>query len=385
MELIVIEAHWYAPVVANNGEAFRGIIWPVLPIVVFMVACALICISEWRVWRADRTAPCDRLAPEKYERTDLPPYPVDLISELNVPHGVLDQAGIPYNAPFAGNPACYQPTTIAQYALARWNAYLRTGEVEHMQAFMSQANWFVEHEVRFEDSVSGWPLTQDIPAFYASGPWLSGLTQGNALSVLVRAYQLTGNDDFLAVARRAIRTFERDIADGGVAVTIGEGGIFFEEVAVYPAAHILNGFLFGLFGLYDYISVIPDERIASLIERSLTTLHSLIDAFDLGYWSRYDLLKRHHATHFYHDLHIVQIKALVRYSGCKHCAAKAAQWEQYQRSRSCRLKYFIASRIARYRRGCKRLFSGRATAKPGTSLLTQRMIGTEVFTTNVEK
>src|SRR5438552_157577 len=81
-------------------------------------------------------------------------------------------------------------------------------------------------------------------------PWLSALTQGNCVSVLVRAYQLTDEEIFLKVARRAIRSFELDIQNGGVSVFVGDDGIFFEEVAVSPAAHILNGYILALFGLY---------------------------------------------------------------------------------------------------------------------------------------
>ncbi len=272
---------------------------------------------------------------------------------LGLPLGTLDEAGVPYNRATKDYPAAYQPTTIAQYALASWNTFLTTGDEKHKQAFMIQARWFVDHESRLSHDSGGWSIPFAVPAYNASAPWLSAMTQGEAISVLVRAYLLTGEDVFLQVARRAIRTFELDIRDGGVSTSIGEG-VFFEEVAVYPAAHILNGYLFALFGLYDYVALTSDAQIAKLIERSLVTLHAIIDQFDVGYWSRYELVFGHMASLFYHSLHVLQLEALVRYSGCMHCAALARRWAGYQQSRICRMRYFIASRFPRYFRALER-------------------------------
>ena len=180
----------------------------------------------------------------------------------------------------------------------------------------------------------------------------------------MRAYRLTGEAIFLQVARRAIHTFELDILDGGVSSLIGNDGIFFEEVAVYPAAHILNGYIFALFGLYDYIRITDNQTITLLIQKSLSTFHTLIDEFDIGYWSRYDLLFKHLAPQFYHKLHILMLEALSKYSGCEHCSALAARWAEYQKKLTYRLHYLIASFTARYCRGLRRvLFHHKSVAE----------------------
>ncbi len=201
----------------------------------------------------------------------------------------------------------------------------------------------------------GWPLPFPCQDFYASKPWLSALTQGEGVAVLVRAYRVTGEDSFLQVARRAVRTFEMDIRDGGVCATIGENGIFFEEVAVYPAAHILNGYILGLFGLYDFVDLTNDSHVAELIQRSLDTLHTIIEDFDLGYGSRYDLLLQRPTSRFYHALHVILLEALAQYSGCDYWAGVAAQWASYQRGIKPLINHLM-SRVARYRRGLKLMF-----------------------------
>lgn len=323
-----------------------GSIWRKLPLISFIV-------SEWQYWYAERTRPCDSLAPMPKDASGLPPYPIDMQSRLlSLPDGFLDEAGVPYNCATSRYPAGYHPTTIAQFALAQWNAYLSTGDEKHRKSFMIQANWLVAHESRMHDDTGGWPFTFSVPTWYCvKVPWLCALTQGNGIAVLIRAYRLTGKEVFLQVARRAVRTFELDIRDGGVKTSIGDDGVFFEECASYPASHILNGYISSLFGLYDYIAITGDAYIAALIQRSLATLHTLIDQFDTGYWSRYDLLHKFLAPRFYHNKHSLLLEALARYSNCEHCVALAARWRGYQHSLRCRLCYFLVRRFTRYRRG----------------------------------
>src|SRR5579859_4369629 len=95
--------------------------WRTLPVVNFFV-------SEWQAWREEQTKPGYRLASIPSDASKLFPYPIDMWPLLALPHGTLDETGVPYNAPTRVYPAAYHPTTIAQYALAQWNAYLATGD-----------------------------------------------------------------------------------------------------------------------------------------------------------------------------------------------------------------------------------------------------------------
>ena len=212
---------------------------------------------------------------------ELIPYPVDMSSFLTLPHVTLNASEVPNQA----SPTVCSPIAIAQYALAHWNEYLATRDEQHCVLFLTQARWFVEYEVRIGEDSGGWPLSLPHSDVHTRGTWLSALAQGSALSVLLRAYQLTREEAFLEVAHRAVRTFERDILDGGVAAPVGEDGVFFEEVAVYPAAHTLNGFIFALFGLYDYVASDRCSQVGELMKRGLATMHRLLAEFDLGFWT----------------------------------------------------------------------------------------------------
>jgi glycosyltransferase involved in cell wall biosynthesis len=273
-------------------------------------------------------------------------YPVDVASLLQdikgTPGAGRERSGM--------YPVECHPTVVAQHALIHWNRYVTNAAESHVQEFLVGANWLIENEQRIGEDAGGWPLSSPRPAIPTRSPWLSATAQGTAISVLLRAYQLTQKESFLECAQRAVRTFERDILDGGVSAPIGKEGIFFEEEAVYPAAHSLSGFIFGVLGLYDYAAITGDVEVEKLILRSLATMHSLIAEFDMGFWTRFDLLHRDLVTPVQLALQIELLEALARLSGCNHCRKLIARWRQYQHQLGSRLRYQLAGYCRRYSR-----------------------------------
>jgi glycosyltransferase involved in cell wall biosynthesis len=163
--------------------------------------------------------------------------------------------------------------------------------------------------------------------------------------VLIRAYQLTGQEIFRQAAWRAVCTFEHDILDGGISTPVGEDGLFFEEIGAYPATHTLSGCILGLFGLYDYLTITGDRKLDSLIVRGLTGLYNLVDAFDTGRWTYTDLLHKHLASRSQHAFHILLLEALAGYPNCELYAKLAARWATYP----YRWRYQIRNDLRLYR------------------------------------
>lgn len=273
--------------------------------------------------------------------SELLAYPVDLSHFLSLAQITLDARGIACNE----NPLEYHPTTIAQYALLKWNEYCESHAEGQREAFLKQARWLVEHEANIGEGAGGWPIAFP-PEYKAS--CLSSLTQGVAISVLLRAYQLTLEEVFWELARRAVRVCEQDILDGGVSTPVGSEGIFFEEVAVYPATHTLIGCIFAILGLYEYLLLTDDAQLRGLLARSHTTLHELLNEFDAGFWTYTDLLQRRLASPSQLALQVALLEALARYSDCTHCASCASSWKGRQRRWGSRLRYRISSQLASY-------------------------------------
>jgi glycosyltransferase involved in cell wall biosynthesis len=235
------------------------------------------------------------------------------------------------------------PRAIVRYALVLWNQYVTANDAKSLNDFMAQVHWLVQRKRDIGERASGWPIYQSRPEYHTRGPWLSAVVQGCGLSILVRAYQVTHDLVLPNIIDRVAQTFNKDILDGGVRSPVGDEGTFFEEVAVYPASHILTGFIFALFGLYDYIALTNNAHFKQLLVRSHATMHQLLDEFDCGFWTYPDLITNRLASLSELTLQSMLLETLAFYSGCDCCSLFAQRWRKYRGSIISRLYHYIAS------------------------------------------
>ena len=80
------------------------------------------------------------------------------------------------------------------------------------------------------------------------------MSQGEGASLLLRIYLETGDKKYLESASKAIRFMLTDCKDNGAACY--NNGLCLLEYTHRPV--ILNGWIFALFGLYDYIILLQD-------------------------------------------------------------------------------------------------------------------------------
>jgi glycosyltransferase involved in cell wall biosynthesis len=302
-------------------------------------------------------------------------YPLDLSALLRgVSH--TEAAGVSCRYPGVLASPGEHPVLQAQRALAHWNRWLARGEDLQRAAFLERAHWLLAHEMPLANGAGVWPIQRALPAYHAPRPWLSALAQSCAISVLLRAWQLSGDALFLLAAHRAVRPFELDILDQGVCACLSAECTVFEEVAVYPAAHTLSGQLLALLGLDEYVAVTAHSRSQVALARGLAALSTLLEEFDCGYWTRDDLLARSHlASHASHTLHTVLLQTLAARTGNEDWAARARRWAGYQRRTTCRLRRWwqsrwtgpLASRLARtFRRHVFGVAAERSKNTPAT-------------------
>jgi hypothetical protein len=137
---------------------------------------------------------------------------------------------------------------------------------------------------------------------------------------------------YLETAEKAYEAFEVDIADGGVRFVDDEGNTWIEEYALFPPPHVLNGFIFALFGIYDLYRVTKDGGTLKLFNKEIKTLEKNIQKYDIGYWSLYNLLNKDPATKSYHELHIKQLNVLYKLTNRNIFNEYATRWEKYLQS-----------------------------------------------------
>jgi len=273
-----------------------------------------------------------RLTPD-----ELGEYAMQFSQKADYP-GPFDPHGIPlldYRGKIGRQ---YNPIAIAQYGLGNYNLFSQTGDPDRRSKFLLVADWL---RSSLEPNLHGLPVwNHKFDWEYRDrlvSPWYSGLAQGQGISVLVRAHKESGNHSYLEAAQRAFASFQHPIEAGGVSFIDASGDLWFEEYIVSPPTHILNGFIWAIWGIHDYFLGTRDAVARDLYSRAVRTLLHNLECYDLGFWSLYEQSGTRlpmAASRFYHRLHVVQLRIMHRLTGENVFAQTADRWESYTRSRT---------------------------------------------------
>ncbi len=260
-------------------------------------------------------------------------------------YGPLDENGIPLvdysgHAETQGIGTVYFAVTVAQYALGNFDLWLETRSEKYRQKFLQLAAWLERNAEAAGKDIAVWPAKFDFPVYGLRAPWISSLSQSQVVSVLLRAYQVDRQKSMLSLAERAFQSFFVNVPEpGGVRYVERDGDVWFEEYVTDPPAHVLNGFIFSLFGLLDYARATGDDKARQAWERGVLTLERKLHLFDTGFWSRYDLLRDCVASEFYHvNIHVPLLRALSVATGKETFSQFARRWERYSQSWLCKLR-----------------------------------------------
>ena len=183
--------------------------------------------------------------------------------------------------------------------------------------FLSAAQWLL----KFQDAEGGWPVNvtrRIIPQVVSSPGWRSAMGSGQAISLLCRAYSYTKQLEYLEAAIRALKLFHIPVSKKGFVSTVMGDLKMFEEYALEPSLHVLNGFIFALIGLYDLSKIKQDDKTARhLFDAGLKTLVRILPMYDNGRGTFYDLrhvvipgVEPKRARWDYHAVHLGQLQLL---------------------------------------------------------------------------
>jgi hypothetical protein len=244
------------------------------------------------------------------------------------------------------------PVSASLYALAH-HAEGGPG----LAGFLAQA----DHLRASQDANGGWRYPVPVRRYRVAPGWYSAMAQGLAASVLLRAYDATGQRSYLDAAGAAAALMLRPLPEGGCADYDRAGRPFLEECPADPPSHILNGAVFAIIGLCEYETradaggqpfagerAAAGARLAAAGGRSAAAAGRLAAAagrlaaelggYDLGYWSRYDLRFTAPASLAYHCLHISLLEVAAGLLGDEAFGRAAAGWRGYLRNPAHRLR-----------------------------------------------
>lgn len=239
---------------------------------------------------------------------------------------VYDDDGIPMNPTYVDvkdKDFVYFPLTIGQVGLAIFHTYLQTKSEENKERFLKFPEWFFNNVIEDEKLGAYWLTDVPLPQYKNPGPWQSAFVQGRAISNLLRGYQLTGRQEYANMAERALVSFTISVSEGGV-TSFTKHGAFYEEYTADVPTFVLNGMIFAMCGVTDFVRVFPENKLAKkLYDDGIETLKKSLPDFDLGYWSKYNLCeaewypKNDPATITYQHLHVTQLEMLYNLTGEK--------------------------------------------------------------------
>ncbi|MDW3681714.1 D-glucuronyl C5-epimerase family protein [Cupriavidus sp. CV2] len=285
-------------------------------------------------------AGCQTIKPEPLLPVIFEPF------DLNKSPGVqFDSDGIPHIKIWSTGEFNANPTSVAQWGLGAYARYFKNGaEIEKARIFKA-ADWLIATQ----SQNGGFPLQFDHNYPHPNGyrlkaPWYSAVTQGNAISLLVRAYGESKDSKYRVAAGKALRVFTIPTTDGGL---LGElnGMPWYEETPdPRDPNHIFNGFVFALLGINDYFLATGDRRALSLWSAGDASLRKNLDAFVVHAapedatlpmpWSIYDLQHRNfekkpnYLTDFYMGIHIALLREMFKRTGYAKYLEVAEQWER---------------------------------------------------------
>ena len=223
----------------------------------------------------------------------------------------------------------YFSIAIFQYGLGAFDLFLLNNDESMLSKAIACADWALENQLEN----GGWLTFDHISPEH---PY-SSMAQGEAISLLLRIYKNTAQEKYLIAAKKARDFMLQSIEKDGTAKYVGED-VFLYENTDQPL--ILNGWIFSIWGLWDYAKVVSDNENLEIVNKSLTSLEKKLADFDIGYWSKYDDGKRM-TSPFYHSLHIAQLKVMYDLTGTQAYLEYAQKWERYQRSFWKRKRAFI--------------------------------------------
>lgn len=263
-----------------------------------------------------------------YSKYEVNGYYNNMTEKVLNPGALLDETGLVYNVTNDGSKV-YFSIAIFQYGLGAYDLINITGYSKYKEAFMRTVEWAIDNQ----EENGAWDTFSIVGT---TNPY-SSMAQGEGASLLVRAYKETRDEKYLKAAKKAVDFMCRPIADGGCTQYSGDK-LWFKEYIERPV--VLNGWIFSIWGLFDYYKASNDKNCKNILTKAINTLEQDIRKFDCNYWSKYDMGNAI-ASPFYHRLHIAQLKVMYELFGCGTFLQHVKQWERYQDNRLYRYKAFI--------------------------------------------
>jgi heparosan-N-sulfate-glucuronate 5-epimerase len=242
------------------------------------------------------------------------------------------------------------PLPILEFGLDQHERWARTGNLRARHLFLAQAKWAARAQVSVAGVRGCYPFPSSCHAFGCNPGYRSATAQSEAISLLLRAYEETGEELYLERAKDASIALTVDLRDGGVAWQDGDD-LFFEHKAGLVPSHVLSGWICSLWGLLELSRVAKLPHIEALYKQSLATLEKYLPCYDTGSWSYESLLAapsgfRRFSNLRRHLFHVAQLDVLLSMTKNDLFSVVAERWRRYVASTESRIRLLVNAAAA---------------------------------------
>lgn len=251
-----------------------------------------------------------------------------------ISHSLFDEDGIPKDV--INGVEYYHLGSITQYALSFWEEKGKMTDEDEF-VFLKLANFIGEHLT--PEGGAAYSFDYQMHGIEYKKPWFSGMDQGQILSLMSRAFYLTGDNKYKDYGDKILDFMINDAGDtypySGCRVKLGQFTQIHKDLAKYSEfviydeyvgsqnTYVLNGILFGLLGLYDYYEATDSQIALTAFLEGCKSIEVMIPYYDYYGSTTYDLLHLmlpdagpRFGT-YAHDFDIVILDALYKYTGNK--------------------------------------------------------------------
>lgn len=223
----------------------------------------------------------------------------------------------------------YHPVSICQFGLMALDRYQQTKDEEWLQAAENQVNHLTsqtKNDVLFDGLGLGLPYRFEYKGL--EPPWYSGMAQGMAISFLLRYTEVSVDTSVHSAVHKLAYTLLQPQESGGCLSTTPEDLLWIEE---YPnstqSPQVLNGAIYGLFGLMDYCIKFPDSaRAVAIKNECISSLKTALPFFDSKTWTNYNRRKVYPNRYDYIHIQIFQMWQLYAYLNDPFFLRQACIW-----------------------------------------------------------
>lgn len=239
----------------------------------------------------------------------------------------------------------YNPATVSIWGFYNLNKYVKRGDCQRLAYVRNCVKWLYDNAEETSYGGSIWRYNMDWPAHGMKSGWISGMSQGLAISLLLRGEVLFKKHEYAELAEKSFYPMTVPVEKGGVAI-IKDDFYWIEEIPSKNPSLVLNGFIFALFGIYDLYRFTGKNSYKKWFDRATLTLAKMLPRYDLGTWSRYDLglkvirskmnvllgkilspdEKHNIATPSYNTLHVNQLNVLYKITGIHQFRYYSRRW-----------------------------------------------------------